>query len=113
MAEDLDWGKTLRRGDIIWHATGKERACSRFSRDFALVRMSLAAGIDRGDLLVSLLMNLEHFQSSQPRCTEESFVNEPSTAFCPHCGAAVNLPSTFCGACGQPLQNPAPPCPPL
>ncbi len=44
-------------------------------------------------------------------CTEESVVNQSSTAFCPHCGAAVNFPSSFCGACGQPLENPAPPAP--
>jgi hypothetical protein len=38
-------------------------------------------------------------------------VNQPSIVYCSHCGAAVNLPSSFCGACGQPLQNPAPPAP--
>ena len=36
-------------------------------------------------------------------------MNQPSIAFCPHCGAAVNAPSTFCGACGQPLQTAASP----
>ena len=38
-------------------------------------------------------------------------MNQPSIVYCSHCGAAVNLPSSFCGACGQPLQNPAPPAP--
>ena len=44
-------------------------------------------------------------------CIKENVVDQPSPAFCPHCGAAVNLPSSFCGACGQPLQNAAPPAP--
>jgi hypothetical protein len=44
-------------------------------------------------------------------CTEESGVDQPSIVYCGHCGAAVNLPSSFCGACGRPLQNPAPPAP--
>jgi len=44
-------------------------------------------------------------------CIKESVVDQPSPAFCPHCGAAVNLPSSFCGACGQPLQGLAPSAP--
>ena len=42
-------------------------------------------------------------------CTEESVVTEPSIVYCAHCGAAITLPSSFCGACGQPLQNATPP----
>ena len=36
-------------------------------------------------------------------------MNQPSIVYCSHCGAAVNLPSSFCGACGQPVSAPAPP----
>lgn len=38
-------------------------------------------------------------------------MNQASIVYCTHCGAAVNLPAGFCGACGQPLATAAQPAP--
>jgi hypothetical protein len=72
-------------------------------------RFGLGQNRRRGDIIAHTTE--KHGAIRNWVCTEENVVTEPSIVYCAHCGAAVTLPSSFCGACGQPLQNATPPAP--
>ena len=111
--DDLAWG---RPAALIRHCGGANR--NKFLPGSVLKRTSRVRTMKRiwiGAKLQAWGYNCGHGGENRTVrhqiCTEESDVNEASTVYCAHCGAAINLPAGFCGACGQPLSAPAPQAP--